>query len=117
MAKKSSRIIKGFSGLVYSTNPDFKPEPEEPAVPSNLEPSRQRLIVRIDRRQRKGKEVTLVEGFIGPEQDLEALGKMLKTRCGAGGSVKEGQILIQGDVRDKVVLLLEQSGYSVKRGN
>ena len=108
---------KSRLGVVYSTNPDFKyetaPEPEQETLP----PSRQRLIVRIDRRQRAGKQVTLVEGFVGTAADLAALAKTLKTKCGVGGTVEEGQILIQGDLRDKLVTLLTGMGYQVKRGN
>ena len=104
-------------GVVYSTNPDFNytqaPEPE--AV--TPEPSRQRLIVRIDRRQRAGKQVTLVEGFQGSAEDLAALGKTLKTKCGVGGTAKDNEITLQGDLRDKVTALLVGMGYNAKRGN
>jgi translation initiation factor 1 len=102
-------------GVVYSTNPDFTyPHDEaQTAVP----PGKQTLIVAIDRRQRAGKQVTLVSGFAGPAAALEALAKMLKSKCGVGGSAKEGQILIQGDFRDRVVALLLEAGYKVKRGN
>ena len=108
---------KSRLGVVYSTNPDFKyetaPEPEQ----ETLSPSRQRLIVRIDRRQRAGKQVTLVEGFVGTVADLAALAKTLKTKCGVGGTAKDGEITIQGDLRDKVTALLQSMGYNAKRGN
>ena len=108
---------KSRLGEVYSTNPDFKyetaPEPEQETLP----PSRQRLIVRIDRRQRAGKQVTLVEGFVGTAADLAALAKTLKTKCGVGGTAKDGEITIQGDLRDKVTALLQSMGYNAKRGN
>jgi translation initiation factor 1 len=108
---------KSRLGVVYSTNPDFKyetaPEPEQETLP----PSRQRLIVRIDRRQRAGKQVTLVEGFVGTAADLAALAKTLKTKCGVGGTAKDGEITIQGDLRDKVTALLQSMGYNAKRGN
>ncbi len=108
---------KSRLGVVYSTNPDFKyetaPEPEQETLP----PARQRLIVRIDRRQRAGKQVTLVEGFVGTAADLAALAKTLKTKCGVGGTAKEGEITIQGDLRDKVTALLQSMGYNAKRGN
>ncbi len=103
-------------GVVYSTNPDFntrrcrKPRPR-PCL------RRQRLTVRIDRRHRAGKQVTLVEGFVGTSADLAALAKTLKTRCGVGGSAKDGEITIQGDLRDKVTALLREMGYNASRGN
>lgn len=105
-------------GMVYSTNPDFKFETgEEDTTVSTPEPGRQRLVVTIDRRQRAGKQVTLVSGFVGAQEDLEALGKTLKVKCGVGGSAKDGQITIQGDLRDKVTALLQSMGYNAKRGN
>lgn len=90
-------------------------EPQEvPAVkPSSLGT----LIVSIDRRRRAGKQVTLVTGFTGSEDALSELGKKLKTRCGAGGSAKDGEIIIQGDFRDKVTAILLEMGYKAKRGN
>lgn len=101
--------------VVYSTNPDFNFDFEEDAFDETLPPSEQNLYVSIDRKQRKGKEVTLVEGFVGDPDDLKDLGKMLKSKCGVGGSVKDGEILIQGNVRDKVYDLLVKEGYSVKK--
>lgn len=105
-------------GVVYSTNPDFKyntisPQEEE----ETPEPSRQRLVVTIDRRNRGGKQVTLVKGFRGTSEDLSALGKALKVKCGVGGTAKDGEITIQGDLRDKVTALLQEMGYNAKRGN
>jgi translation initiation factor 1 len=104
-------------GVVYSTNPDFKYTEEAAEEPDTLEPSKQRLIVRIDRSGRAGKQVTLVQGFVGTQEDLAALGKTLKVKCGVGGSAKDGEITIQGDLRDKVTALLLQMGYNAKRGN
>ena len=104
-------------GVVYSTNPDFVYEQEASAEQETLAPQKQRLIVRIDRRQRAGKQVTLVEGFVGTSEDLSALAKTLKTKCGVGGTAKDGEITIQGDLRDKVVALLQGMGYNAKRGN
>ena len=95
------------------------PGPEAPD-PEAAEPQgfrKQRLVVTIDRRRRSGKQVTLVTGFTGSDEALEALGKALKTRCGTGGTVKDGEILIQGDVRDKVVAILTEMGHLAKRGN
>lgn len=108
---------KSRLGVVYSTNPDFEYTSLKDEEPDTPEPSRQRLIVRIDRRQRAGKQVTLVEGFKGRQEDLAALAKTLKTRCGVGGTAKDGEITIQGDLRDKVVSLLQSMGYNAKRGN
>lgn len=108
---------KSRLGVVYSTNPDFQYQTAGPEHEETLEPSRQRLIVRIDRRQRAGKQVTLVEGFVGSGDDLAALAKILKTKCGVGGTAKDGEITVQGDLRDKVVALLQGMGYNAKRGN
>ena len=108
---------KSRLGVVYSTNPDFKYETLQEQEADTLPPERQHLTVRIDRRRRAGKQVTLVEGFVGRNEDLAALARTLKTRCGVGGSASDGEILIQGDLRDKVVALLTSMGYNAKRGN
>jgi translation initiation factor 1 len=100
-------------GLVYSTNPDLnRPREEEPV--ESLPPQQQQLRVMIDKKQRGGKKVTLVTGFQGNNNDLEQLGKMLKTKCGVGGTVKDGEIMIQGDFRDKILQLLISLGYKTK---
>lgn len=104
-------------GVVYSTNPDFAYTGEDTAEEETLAPERQRLIVGIDRRNRGGKQVTLISGFTGREDDLKDLAKALKVKCGVGGSAKDGEITIQGDLRDKVVALLTSMGYNAKRGN
>lgn len=105
-------------GVVYSTNPDFNYSSEEEENVNTLSAAQQKLLVCIDRRARAGKQVTLISGFVGTEDDLAALGKILKTKCGVGGSAKNGEILIQGDFRDKIVALLKEMGYSkTKRGN
>ena len=105
-------------GVVYSTNPDFAyEEAESEASAGTLEPARQKLTVTIDRSGRGGKQVTLVKGFVGTEADLAALGKAVKVRCGVGGTAKDGEITIQGDLRDKVTALLQSMGYNAKRGN
>ena len=108
---------KSRLGVVFSTNPDFKYETESEETVQTLEPSRQKLIVGIDRKGRAGKQVTLVKGFVGSESDLAALGKTLKVKCGVGGTAKDGEITLQGDLRDKVVALLQSMGYRAKRGN
>ena len=102
-------------GMVYSTNPDFEFEKEEEEISETPEPSLQKIYVSLDKKNRKGKTVTLISGFTGKEEDLKSLGKMLKTRCGVGGTTKEGNILIQGDFRDKIIELLKNEGYNVKR--
>lgn len=104
-------------GVVYSTNPDFKYEQSDEAEAENLAPEKQKLTVTIDRRCRAGKQVTLVTGFVGSEADLKELGKTLKVKCGVGGTAKDGEITIQGDLRDKVTALLYSLGYKAKRGN
>ena len=104
-------------GMVYSTNPDFHFDTGEAPAVETPDPSKQRLIITLDRRQRAGKQVTLVDGFVGRADDLAALAKTLKTKCGVGGSAKDGEIIIQGDFRDRVVELLKGMGYNAKRGN
>jgi len=102
-------------GVVYSTNADYKFDSDQEEGQETLPPGEQKLYVSLDRKNRKGKSVTLVEGFSGTGEDLKTLGKELKGKCGAGGSVKEGGIIIQGDFRDRVVALLKEKGYNVKR--
>ena len=109
---------KSRLGVVFSTNPDFNYSTDEQEEEVELlPPGKQRLIVTIDRKKRAGKQVTLIDGFIGPQDALEDLCKKLKTKCGTGGSAKDGAILIQGDMRDKVVDFLITAGYNAKRGN
>ena len=104
-------------GVVFSTNPDFNYEEETVQQQETLEPSKQNLIVSIDRKGRGGKQVTLVTGFVGSADDLAELGRTLKVKCGVGGSTKDGEITIQGDFRDRIVTLLKDMGYRAKRGN
>ena len=104
-------------GVVFSTNPDFNYEEETVQQQETLEPSKQNLIVSIDRKGRGGKQVTLVTGFVGSADDLAELGRTLKVKCGVGGSAKDGEITIQGDFRDRIVTLLKDMGYRAKRGN
>jgi translation initiation factor 1 len=106
---------KKFTNVVYSTNPNFQFETEEEETVDTLPKNQQKLYVSIDKKQRAGKEVTLIEGFIGSEEDLKDLGKTLKSKCGVGGTVKDGEIIIQGNFRDKVMELLVKEGYQVKR--
>ncbi len=102
-------------GMVYSTNPDFEYTTQEPEQAETLPPSQQNLRVWLDRKQRGGKQVTLVKGFVGSDDDLAELGRMLKSRCGVGGSAKDGEIIIQGDHRDRVIELLVAAGYRCKK--
>jgi translation initiation factor 1 len=108
MSKKTKQVIN----VVYSTNPNFNYETESDNEQDTLPKNQQKLYVSIDRKQRGGKDVTLIEGFIGNEDDLKDLGKTLKSKCGVGGSVKDGEILIQGALRDKVYDLLVKDGYT-----
>lgn len=103
--------------MVYSTNPNFKYEEEEILEEETLQPRNQKLIVALEKKGRGGKQVTVVDGFVGKNDDLESLGKTLKTKCGVGGAVKDGQILIQGDQREKITNILTTLGYKAKRGN
>jgi translation initiation factor 1 len=108
---------KKRDGVVYSTNPEFGYEYQANNESDTLPAKQQNLLVSLDKSGRAGKQVTLVSGFVGKNDDLEALGKMLKSKCGVGGSVKDGGILIQGDVREKVTQILTKEGYKAKRGN
>ncbi|MDL2278550.1 translation initiation factor [Parabacteroides sp. OttesenSCG-928-G07] len=98
-------------GVMYSTNPDFQYNTDDEAEAETLPKEKQQLRIRLDKRNRGGKVVTLITGFEGETADLEALGKLLKTRCGVGGAAKEGEIIIQGDFRQKVLEILQKEGY------
>jgi len=120
MAKNKPKKVKlndlsSLGGMVYSTNPDYDFEEEEGSdQESSTAPGDMVLYVSRDKKGRGGKVATLVEGFNGPESDLVELGKFLKQRCGVGGSAKNGEIIVQGDKRDKVAQLLRDEGYKVK---
>lgn len=111
MAKNRKRQ----DGVVFSTNANYEYSSQDEAEQATLEPGKQDLRVFLDRKQRKGKVVTLITGFIGSNDDLSDLGKKLKSKCGAGGSAKEGEIIIQGDFRDKVMVMLADLGYKAKK--
>jgi translation initiation factor 1 len=110
MAKKDRARVN----VVYSTNPDFKYEETAGDGQSTLPPQQQNLKVFLDRIG-GGKMISRVSGFVGSPGDLESLGKMLKQKCGVGGNTKQGEILIQGDNRDKIVLILTKEGYKIKK--
>jgi len=109
--KKNKKDLRGF---VYSTDPDFHFEEENKDI-DTLPPAQQKLKIRLDTKHRAGKAVTLVEAFVGKEKDLEELGRKLKSLCGTGGSAKDGEIIIQGDQREKVILWLKKNGYAQAR--
>ncbi len=111
MSKKNKPDTRGF---VYSTDPNFSFE-EEQSTKETLQPAQQKLKVKLDNKRRAGKTVTLVDGFIGKEEDLEDLGKKLKSFCGTGGSAKDGEIIVQGDQREKVLQWLIKNGYKLAK--
>jgi translation initiation factor 1 len=111
-AAMSKKHTSRPDGLAYSTNKDFFNDFPEQEPADTLPKDKQKLRVKLDSKQRAGKVVTLVDGFVGTNDDLEALGKQLKTKCGTGGSAKDGVIIIQGDYREKMIAWLKEWGYS-----
>ncbi len=108
--KKKSKPVTGNDGIVFSTDPSFSLSSDDKPA-DTLPPPQQKLSIRLDTKQRAGKAVTLVQGFVGKAEDLQQLGKNLKNFCGTGGSVKDGEVIIQGDQRDKVLQWLVKNNY------
>ena len=113
MSKKKISNLSDLGGLVFSTNDDFEFGQEE--IEDTLPPKEQYLEALFSKKGRGGKTVTVIRGFVGSQEDLKVLGKLLKTKCGVGGSAKDGEIIIQGSFRDKVMEILKKEGYNVKR--
>lgn len=111
MGRKPDNDWKARLGVVYSTSDDFDYSYDEGEEQETLPPGQQKLRVELDKKQRAGKKVTLITGFVGTEDDLKNLGKLLKSKCGVGGSAKNGEILVQGDFRDRVREILHKEGY------
>lgn len=114
MSKKNNDW-KRRDGIVFSTADSFEYQYEEETNLDSLPSSQQKLRILLDKKARAGKQVTLIEGFVGTEEDLKELGRLLKNKCGVGGSTKDGEILIQGDHRDKVLQVLTLAGYGAKK--
>jgi translation initiation factor 1 len=114
MSKKKVNSLSDLGGLVYSTDPNFKVENSEPLL-ETLPPAQQPLKIWLETKHRGGKAVSLIVGFVGTDDDLQALGKQLKTICGTGGSAKEGEIIIQGDNREKILQWLLKNGFKLSK--
>lgn len=114
MAAKKKLGLEDLGDFVFSTNDDFEPA-KDSGEQESIDPEDQQLEAHFSSKGRGGKTVTVIKGFQGPEEDLIRLGKKLKKKCGVGGSVKEGEIIIQGDDRDKIMQILQKDGYKVKR--
>lgn len=113
--KSKKKTLSDLGGIMYSTDPTFVYEEESVDSQELIPNNQQDLRVMLDRKNRGGKAVTLITGFVGSIDELDKLAKMLKTKCGVGGASKDGEIIIQGDFRDKVLILLQKEGYKVKK--
>ncbi len=114
MAKKITNL-SDLGGFVFSTNENFELSNQNTNEVETLSSNKQRLEAHLDKKNRAGKVATIIKGFVGSEEDLKTLGKMLKTKCGVGGAVKDNEIIIQGNFRDKIMQILQAEGYNVKR--
>lgn len=112
--QQKKKVFNDFGGIMFSTNPDFEYEETNNDV-ERLSPNQQDLRVMLDRKNRGGKVVTLITGFVGNDDDLQVLAKTLKVKCGVGGAAKDGEIILQGDFKEKVLLFLQKEGYKVKK--
>lgn len=115
MSKQKKKVFNSFDGIMFSTDPTFNYEEEVQETTETLQNAHQNLRVLLDRKNRGGKTVTIVTGFSGTVEDLEHLAKTLKTKCGVGGGAKDGEVILQGDFKEKVFLLLQSEGYKVKK--
>lgn len=115
MSKQKKNTFNDFSGVMFSTDPDFVYENNEAVEQETLPNAQQDLRVMLDRKNRGGKTVTLITGFVGTDADLEKLTKTLKTKCGVGGAAKDGEVILQGDFKEKAFLFLQKEGYKVKK--
>ena len=113
--KPNKKSLSDLGGIMYSTDPTFSYDAEDAAPEEKIPANQQNLRVTLDRKNRGGKAVTLITGFRMGDEEIEKLGKQLKTKCGVGGSAKDGEILIQGDFRDKIVDILQKEGFKVKK--
>jgi len=115
MANPKKKSLSDLGGIMYSTDPTFNYESDNAAEEEAIANNQQDLRIMLDRKNRGGKAVTLITGYRGSDRDLDILAKMLKTKCGVGGSSKDGEIIIQGDFKDKVMLILQKEGYKAKK--
>ncbi len=106
---------KNTGGIVYSTNPDFNYTDPHQVETETVPPPQQELRIFLEKKHRGGKTACVIKGFVGKQEDLEALGRLLKTKCGTGGSAKDGEIIVQGDWRDKILQILLEKGYKAKK--
>jgi translation initiation factor 1 len=106
---------KNINGILYSTNPDYKYNYQNETESLTLPPQQQDLRIFLEKKHRGGKTACVIKGFLGKQDDLEALSRLIKTKCGTGGSAKDGEIIIQGDFRDKILQLLLEKGYKAKK--
>ena len=115
MSKQKKNTFNDFNRVMFSTDPDFVYENHEAEEQETLSNAQQDLRVMLDRKNRGGKTVTLITGFVGTDADLEKLTKTLKTKCGVGGSAKDGEVILQGDFKEKAFSFLQKEGYKVKK--